>query len=182
MSTFSRALFDFGVARIACRKEVFREATAVHEPARLINSRIWGSGLFPPEEVTKVRRAAERANESLLSRWGLPPHLREKEGQDVPKVPAPKKQKVARLGRDPATSVSKTPRPDRTDRAFPREAEPSKVSRQVWRKNEGRGVKSSQRIPPSDARSPLVPRGVYRVSREEEGRSRTLAQDHQGAP
>ena len=41
-SKFSKALYDFGQARRACRKFVFRAATVRHEPERLINASLWG--------------------------------------------------------------------------------------------------------------------------------------------
>ncbi|XP_064116856.1 uncharacterized protein LOC135222647 [Macrobrachium nipponense] len=64
-------LYDFIVARRACRKHVFANASIRHEPNKLINASIWGANIFPEDMVNSVLSEAARANQSLHDRWGL---------------------------------------------------------------------------------------------------------------
>ena len=71
--SFQKDLWAFITARLACRKHVFASATIRHEPQKLINSCIWGSGLFPSDLVEKTLESASQANQNLRTRWGMPP-------------------------------------------------------------------------------------------------------------
>ncbi|XP_064087967.1 uncharacterized protein LOC135202485 isoform X2 [Macrobrachium nipponense] len=72
LQMFQSDLYDFAVARRACRKHFLAGASIKHEPNRLIRSSIWGENLFPKEEVTNILQEASKVNQSLWVRWGLP--------------------------------------------------------------------------------------------------------------
>ena len=65
-------LTDFISARIACRKHVLINFTISHEPNKLINGPIWGAKLFNASQVSGLFGDAERQNQNLRSRWGVP--------------------------------------------------------------------------------------------------------------
>ena len=69
--TVTQDLHAFAMARRALRKHIFEHAKVRHEPNRLINSSLWGESLFPPEVVRDALDGAEKANQSLRTRWGL---------------------------------------------------------------------------------------------------------------
>ena len=64
-----RDVHAFATARLACRRHVLVGAKVRQEPDRLINSSLWGEGLFPKEEIDRVREAAARDNKNLMDRW-----------------------------------------------------------------------------------------------------------------
>ena len=88
---FAKALFRFGEARRTCRKLVFASATVKHEPERLINSSIWGESLFPEAIVQEIKKNAEKADKSLMSKWGMPSFDNKRKGQG--EMGPPKKKK-----------------------------------------------------------------------------------------
>lgn len=65
-------LYDFGLARRACRKYVLHFAKLRHEPTKLIMSSLWGESLFPGELVSEMVEAAAHAGQSLHTRWDIP--------------------------------------------------------------------------------------------------------------
>ena len=65
-------LIDFISARRACRKHVLINFTISHEPNKLINGPIWGAKLFNASQVSGLFGDAERQNQNLRSRWGVP--------------------------------------------------------------------------------------------------------------
>ena len=71
LAIFHQDLFDFMVARRACRKHVLANAKVRHEPKRLIDSSIWGKHLFPEAIVSEILDKAAQENRSLLEKWDL---------------------------------------------------------------------------------------------------------------
>ncbi|XP_064116855.1 uncharacterized protein LOC135222646 [Macrobrachium nipponense] len=71
LQAYQSDLYDFIVARRACRKHVFANASIRHEPNKLINASIWGANIFPEDMVNSVLSEAARANQNLRDRWGL---------------------------------------------------------------------------------------------------------------
>ena len=61
-----RNLQEFANARRALRVHTFMNAKVRHEPNRLINSSLWGAGLFPEEIVKEILAKAASENRSLL--------------------------------------------------------------------------------------------------------------------
>ena len=71
VTSLKQDLFDFAIARRACRPHVFKQATIRHEPRKLIDGSLWGPNLFPAALVQAAIDAAAAANQSLRSRWNL---------------------------------------------------------------------------------------------------------------
>ena len=71
LPTFQQDLYDFFTFRMKCRKHVLGGAMVHHEPSRLIKGPLFGAGLFASEQVREAIEGAERANQSLRTRWGL---------------------------------------------------------------------------------------------------------------
>ena len=78
---FAKALFCFGEARRICRKLVFASPTVKHDPERLINSSIWSESLFPEAIIKEIKDNAEKADKSLMSKWGMPAFEIKRKGQ-----------------------------------------------------------------------------------------------------
>ena len=71
LTSLKHDLSDFVLARRACRRHVFKQATVRHEPRKLIDGSIWGPNLFPTALVRATLDAASLSNQSLRERWGL---------------------------------------------------------------------------------------------------------------
>ncbi|XP_064109242.1 uncharacterized protein LOC135217346 [Macrobrachium nipponense] len=112
LGTFQHDLFDFAVARRACRKFVLRPATIRHEPNKLIRSSIWGPFLFPEDLVAQVTQEAVRANLTLATRWALKfKRPADPSPAGTQKAKKPKRFQQRRFQRSPAVNQPSTSMP-----------------------------------------------------------------------
>ncbi|XP_064078898.1 uncharacterized protein LOC135196208 isoform X2 [Macrobrachium nipponense] len=109
LGTFQHDLFDFAVARRACRKFVLRPATIRHEPNKLIKSSIWGPSLFPEDLVAQVTQETVRVNQTLATRWALKfKRPADPSPASTQKAKRPKKFQQRRFQRSPAVNQPST--------------------------------------------------------------------------
>ena len=101
-------LYDFYMARRACRKHVLDNATIRHEPLRLINGSIWGASLFPPPLVEEVMKNAVSHNQNIRTRWGM--DKRKYTEGFGPQPKSSKRKYYSNTSSSPMPSTSHTPR------------------------------------------------------------------------
>ena len=84
VTSLKQDLLDFAIARRACRKHIFKYATIMHEPRRLIDGPLWGPNLFPAALVKATVDSASAVNQNLKARWNLSYKKRSQENVGAP--------------------------------------------------------------------------------------------------